>query len=128
MTTETLKRINVTFPVSLLEELRRGRITGIFDVYEKEPLPEDDPLNELPNVILQPHNGGTGRDAKYMAVMLDELDRFFRGEPLQYEVSYERGMQMTDMEAVRQAQRNAAATKKENWLEVQKSQRPSDKQ
>lgn len=115
-------------PEALVAELQRGRITACLDVYEKEPLPEDDPLNQLPNVILQPHNGGTARDAKYMAVMLDELDRFFRGEPLQYEVSLERGLQMTDMGAVRQAQQDAKQVdKKENWLDVQKSNGSGDK-
>ena len=115
-------------PGPLVEELRKGRFTGIFDVYEKEPLPEDDPLNALPNVILQPHNAGTARDAKYMAAMLDEIDRFFRGEPLRYEVSGERGHMMTDLQAVRQAQQaSARAGGKENWLAVQKSKRPQDR-
>ncbi len=83
-------------PDAVVAELQRGRITGIFDVFEKEPLPEDNPLNDLPNVILQPHNAGSARDAKYMAVMLDELDRYFSGEDLVYEVSLERGLQMTE--------------------------------
>jgi len=73
-------------PEALVEELRRGRWTGIFDVYEREPLPDDHPLAELPNVILSPHYAGTGRDAWYMAEMLDALARFFRGEELRYEV------------------------------------------
>ena len=88
-------------PDALVAELRRGRITGILDVYEREPLPEDDPLNQLPNVILQPHNAGTGRDAHYMAAMLDEINRFYAGEPLEYEIAQHRGEQMTDMQRVR---------------------------
>jgi len=61
-------------PDALVEELQKGRWTGIFDVYEQEPLPDDHPLAELPNVILSPHYAGTGRDAWYMAEMLDEAD------------------------------------------------------
>ncbi len=99
-----LGRAPLIQPEALIEELRKGRFTGIFDVYEKEPLPEDDPLNDLPNVILQPHNAGTGRDARYMAAMLDEFDRFFRGEELQYEVHESRARMMTNMEAVRKHQ------------------------
>lgn len=90
---------------ALLEELKKGRWLGIFDVYEKEPLPDDHPFNKLPNVILSPHYAGTGRDAWYMAEMLDEIDRFFRGEELRYEVFNTRARQMTDMGAVREAQR-----------------------
>ncbi len=113
-------------PEALVAELKRGRITACLDVFEAEPLPEDDPLNHLPNVILQPHNAGTGRDAKYLAAMLDELDRFFRGQPLRYEVTLERGLQMTDMEAVRRAQQDAAGPpKKEDWLQVQNSPQQS---
>jgi len=92
-------------PEALLEELQSGRIMGVFDVYEREPLPDDHPLNDLHNVILSPHYAGTGRDAHYMRVMLDEIERFFSGEELQYEVRASRARQMTDMGAVREAQR-----------------------
>ncbi len=92
-------------PDALLAELRKGRWTGIFDVFEKEPLPEDHPFNELPNVILSPHYAGTGRDSWYMAEMLDEIDRFRRGEELRYEVFGARARRMTDMGAVRDAQK-----------------------
>lgn len=92
-------------PEALLAELRTGRIMGIFDVFEREPLPEDHPFNDLHNVILSPHYAGTGRDAHYMAAMLDEVERFFAGEELQYEVRASRARQMTDMGAVREAQK-----------------------
>lgn len=92
-------------PDALLAELKRGRILGIFDVFEREPLPEDHPYNSLHNVILSPHYGGTGRDAHYMAVMLDEIGRLWNGEELQYEVHASRARQMTDMGAVREAQK-----------------------
>ena len=92
-------------PDALLAELQRGRITGVFDVFEREPLPEDHPYNDLHNVILSPHYAGTGRDAHYMAVMLDEIERLFNGEELQYEVRASRAREMTDMGAVREAQK-----------------------
>ncbi|MFP4249660.1 MAG: hydroxyacid dehydrogenase, partial [Armatimonadota bacterium] len=92
-------------PDALLEELQTGRIMGILDVFETEPLPEEDPLNDLHNVILSPHYAGTGRDAHYMEAMLDEIERFVKGEELQYEVWASRARQMTDMGAVREAQK-----------------------
>ncbi len=92
-------------PDALLEELQTGRIMGVFDVYEREPLPDDHPFNDLHNVILSPHYGGTGRDARYMEAMLDEIDRYLRGEELQYEIRASRARQMTDMGAVRDAQK-----------------------
>lgn len=85
----------------LYQELQKRRFIGIFDVYYQEPLPDDDPLNEMPNVILNPHNAGSGRDDRYMKAMLEEAERFFAGEELQYEVSRSRASEMTDMGAVR---------------------------
>ncbi|MGI5819211.1 MAG: hydroxyacid dehydrogenase [Armatimonadota bacterium] len=92
-------------PDALLAELQKGRIMAVLDVFEKEPLPDEDPLNELHNVILSPHYAGTGRDAHYMAAMLDEIERLIKGEELQYEVRASRARQMTDMGAVREAQK-----------------------
>lgn len=41
---------------ALITALKEGWIAGAgLDVYEKEPLPQDSPLLELPNVVLTPH-------------------------------------------------------------------------
>lgn len=100
-----LGRAPLIQPDALIEELKRGRWTAILDVFEKEPLPEDDPLNSLPNVILTPHNAGTGRDGHYLGAMLDEAVRLFAGEPLKYEVEQRRGKGMTDLAKVREEQK-----------------------
>jgi phosphoglycerate dehydrogenase-like enzyme len=48
---------------ALVAALREGRIAGAgLDVFEQEPLPADDPLTTLDNVILTPHWNASTRD------------------------------------------------------------------
>jgi phosphoglycerate dehydrogenase-like enzyme len=42
---------------ALLDALREGRVTAGLDVYDREPLPAEDPLTELPGAVLLPHLG-----------------------------------------------------------------------
>ena len=70
---------------ALVRALQQGRIAGAgLDVFASEPLPPDSPLWEMPNVIVSPHYAGqTNRyDERAMAIFLDNLDRYVRGEPL----------------------------------------------
>jgi phosphoglycerate dehydrogenase-like enzyme len=69
----------------LVAALRAAEIGGAgLDVYETEPLPADHPLWGMPNVILTPHVAGNSpRIAeRHLAVLLDNVRRFARGEPL----------------------------------------------
>jgi phosphoglycerate dehydrogenase-like enzyme len=74
---------------ALRSELRSGRIRAALDVFWKEPLPTDDELRSMPNVVLSPHAAGHSIDtwARQGEAMVEEVLRFLRGEPLQYEVT-----------------------------------------
>ena len=74
---------------ALLDALRSGAIAAAaLDVFEAEPLPDDSPLWAMPNVIVSPHNCGDfeGWEEEVVAVFLDNLGRFTRGERLRNEV------------------------------------------
>ena len=80
---------------ALIEALRGKKIAGAcLDVFAQEPLPEDSPLWDLPNVHIAPHNspGWTaGLHERQQALFLDNLRRFASGEPLQSVVDIARG-------------------------------------
>ena len=44
---------------ALLDELRSGRLRAYLDVFEPEPLPDNDPLRKLDGAVLTPHVAGT---------------------------------------------------------------------
>jgi phosphoglycerate dehydrogenase-like enzyme len=86
----TARAYTVDYEV-LLNELQTGRFYAAIDVFEKEPLTPDSPFLDLPNVIVTPHAAGHSHDS-HMAqgqAMVDEIGRFLRGEPLQYQVTKE---------------------------------------
>ena len=71
---------------ALIDALAAKRIRGAaLDVFEIEPLPADNPLWSLPNVLISPHSADRTRDSHERAVAFFEqnLRRFERGEPLE---------------------------------------------
>jgi phosphoglycerate dehydrogenase-like enzyme len=70
---------------AMIEAVRSHALGGaVLDVFEREPLPADSPLWDLPNVVITPHSSGmraTHWD-DVIALFADNLERFRRGEPL----------------------------------------------
>lgn len=74
---------------ALTAALASGRLAGAgLDVFDPEPLDADDPLWDLPNVIISPHASGAsiGSAGRVAEIFLDNLGRFLGGEPLRNEV------------------------------------------
>lgn len=73
---------------ALVAELRRNRVWAALDVFDQEPLPIDSPFRTLPNVLLTPHEAGHSLDtyARQGMAMVEEVERFLRGEPLAHRI------------------------------------------
>lgn len=69
----------------LIRALQEGRIAGAgLDVFEREPLPADSPLWDMPNVVITSHHSGS---SPYYAdrtttLIVDNLQRYTVGQPL----------------------------------------------
>jgi D-2-hydroxyacid dehydrogenase (NADP+) len=75
---------------ALTAALASGRLAGAgLDVFDPEPLPPDDALWDLPNVIISPHTSGSsdGTTARVAEIFLDNLGRFVRGDALRNEAT-----------------------------------------
>lgn len=70
---------------ALIAALRERRIAGAgLDVYHREPLPDDDPLRTLPNVVLTPHLGYATQEFFKIAYedTVENIAAFANGKPI----------------------------------------------
>jgi len=71
---------------ALAAELESGRVHAVLDVFETEPLPAGSKLRQSEGVILMPHVAGMIKLDALALAMLDEIDRYRQGKPLQHEI------------------------------------------
>jgi phosphoglycerate dehydrogenase-like enzyme len=68
---------------ALLAAIKEGRIVAALDVFDKEPLPADNPFRSLPNTVLTPHLGFTTVEglAAFYQPALENILAFLDGKP-----------------------------------------------
>ena len=73
---------------ALIAELVSGRISAVLDVTDPDPLPADNVLYDLPNVLLTPHLAGAVGDERHRfgRLIAAEVQRFANGEPLRHAI------------------------------------------
>lgn len=77
-------RGKVVDQAALVETLKKKEIRGAgLDVFEKEPLPTDDPLTELENVVLTPHIAFLSEESleECTYVCVENVEEFVAGRP-----------------------------------------------
>ncbi|HSM25180.1 MAG TPA: hydroxyacid dehydrogenase, partial [Anaerolineaceae bacterium] len=75
---------------ALIAELQKGRFFAFLDVTDPEPPAADSPLRKLDNVVVVPHIAGCIDDCTMLGELaVEELRRFFAGEPAVYQITPE---------------------------------------
>jgi glyoxylate/hydroxypyruvate reductase len=76
----------------ILAALDEGSLAGAtLDVFPVEPLPSDSPLWTHPKITITPHNAAASHPRALAANVLDQIERFERGLPLENVVDRVRG-------------------------------------
>jgi len=89
-----LSRGGIVDEETAAEMLCSGRLAGaIFDVFKKEPLPQDSPLWDAPNLIITPHTSGKSEQttAAATSIFIENLGHYLAGKPLRNVVNKELG-------------------------------------
>lgn len=89
-----MARGGIVDETALAAMLREGRLRGAaLDVFDEEPLPEDSPLWEVPNLVVTPHVAGFSSDylPRSFEIFAENVRRLERGRPLVNEIDRERG-------------------------------------
>lgn len=79
---------------ALIEALRENKIGGAgLDVMTPEPLPTDNPLWDLPNVIITQHSSGisAGNDSRRVKIFSDNLKRYLNNKTLINTIDFSEG-------------------------------------
>jgi phosphoglycerate dehydrogenase-like enzyme len=70
---------------ALIQALQAGQIGAAgLDVFQIEPLPENSPLWEMPNVLISPHSASTSdrENGRITDLFIDNIKRFLNKQPL----------------------------------------------
>ena len=89
-----VSRGDLIVEADLIRALESGQVGGAYlDVFEREPLPAESPLWDMPNVLITAHSGAgsPGRDGRVVELFCENLRRYFAGEALLNVYDHERG-------------------------------------
>lgn len=85
-------RSNVLDDRALIDALRTEKLAGAaLDVFDEEPLPQDDPLWSAPNVAITAHISAVSHPLLIVPIFVENYRRFVTGEPLRYRVDFDAG-------------------------------------
>jgi phosphoglycerate dehydrogenase-like enzyme len=85
-------RGNAVDESALVDALNRGRLAAaVLDVFEKEPLPEDHPFWETPNLYITFHTSAISYPEDLTSLFIENYRRYIEDKPLKHVVDFEQG-------------------------------------
>lgn len=85
-------RGNIINEADLVNALQEGVIGGaVLDVFQNEPLAQDDPLWQTPNVYITPHNAATSFPEDIAGIFVENYRLFLQSKPLLHAVDFNLG-------------------------------------
>lgn len=77
---------------ALVTALNRGSLAGaVLDVFDEEPLPDDSPFWDTPNLSITAHISAISHPLLLVPIFVENYQRFLRGETLKHIVDFEHG-------------------------------------
>jgi phosphoglycerate dehydrogenase-like enzyme len=77
---------------ALIEALTKKKLAAaVLDVFEQEPLPQDHPFWDTPNLLMTFHTSAPSLPADLAQLFITNLRRYWNGEELLFRVDFERG-------------------------------------
>ncbi len=85
-------RANVVDDDALIEALRSDKLAGaVLDVFDEEPVPEDSPLWDTPNLLMTAHMAAVSHPELIAPIFLENYRRFVTGQDLINVVNFDNG-------------------------------------
>jgi phosphoglycerate dehydrogenase-like enzyme len=85
-------RSNVIDNVALIDALRNDRLAGaVLDVFDEEPLPQDSPLWDTPNLSITAHIAAVSHPSLIVPIFVENYRRYINKQPLNYIVDFDAG-------------------------------------
>jgi phosphoglycerate dehydrogenase-like enzyme len=85
-------RANVVHHDALITALCNHKLGGaVLDVFDEEPVPQDSPLWDAPNLMMTPHIAAISRPELIAPVFIENYRRFVAGQALMNLISFEHG-------------------------------------
>ena len=85
-------RSNVVDDTALIDALQNSELAGAtLDVFDEEPVPEDSPLWDAPNLSITAHIAATSHPSAIVPIFLENFRRFTKNEALKYTIDFEAG-------------------------------------